>query len=49
MDFITRSLSMQESRVVLALTELGRRETTRQKSLHFRAARSMPPICLLPD
>ena len=29
MDFTTRSLSPQESRVILALTELGRRETTR--------------------
>jgi len=29
MDFPIRSLSHQESRVVLALTELGRRETTR--------------------
>jgi predicted transcriptional regulator of viral defense system len=35
MDFQTRSLSPQESRVVLALTEQGRRDATREQIIHL--------------
>jgi predicted transcriptional regulator of viral defense system len=35
MEFATRSLSAQESRVVLALSESGRRETTRAEISHL--------------
>lgn len=35
MEFQTRSLSPQESRVVLALTEQGRRDTTREEIIHL--------------
>ena len=35
MEFATRSLSAQESRVVLALSESGRRETTRAEIFHL--------------
>ena len=35
MEFRTRSLSPQESRVVLALTEQGRRDATREEIIHL--------------
>ena len=35
MDFPTRSLSSQESRVVLALTEQGRRDATRAEIIRL--------------
>jgi predicted transcriptional regulator of viral defense system len=35
MKFQTRSLSPQESRVVLALTEQGRRDATREEIIHL--------------
>src|SRR5204862_5386283 len=35
MEFQTRSLSSQESRVVLALTEQGRRDATREEIIHL--------------
>ena len=35
MEFQTRSLSPQESRVVLALTEQGRRDVTREEIIHL--------------
>lgn len=38
MNFTTRSLSPQESRVVLGLTELGRREVTRQQIIDLLSA-----------
>src|SRR5271170_1646495 len=40
MEFATRSLSTQESRIVLALSESGRREITRAEISHLLASTS---------